>query len=75
MTNYKQILEDAGFTSIGHCSCGGTRQEKFKRHQYTVYIKTGKQTFRIKQHNTFITQSKPVNLLNETLAVTLTGVN
>lgn len=75
MADYKTILLAAGFTQIKGCSCGGVRQDKFKLNDYQVYVKIRALTFRIKKGNTFLTHSKPITYLNETLAATLNGVN
>lgn len=68
MSDYKSILSDAGYLETKGCSCGGVRQEKFKKDSYTVYVQVRKQTFRIKQNNNYITLSQPLSKLNETLA-------
>lgn len=75
MTDYKSILTSANFTQIKGCSCVGTRQDKFQRDDYIIYVKLRAETFRIKKGNTYLTPSKALIFLDETLAATLTGVN
>lgn len=75
MTDYKTILKHEGYLPAGGCSCGGVKQEKFKRYPYTVVIYIRKQTFRIKRDNSFITPSKPLTCLHEALAAQTIGVN
>lgn len=74
LTDYQTILSTHGFTQTKGCSCGGVRQEKYIRHPYTVYVKIKAQTFRIKQNNTYITPSRPINTLNEALVTQVVGV-
>jgi hypothetical protein len=75
LVDYRQILVYAGFVQIKGCSCGGTRQDKFQRDDYIIYVKLRAETFRIKKGNTYLTPSKALIFLDETLATMLTGVN
>jgi hypothetical protein len=74
LTDYKTILATAGFTQIRGCSCGGVRNDKYKKGIFTVYVRVGKMTFRIKQNNNYITASKPINFLHEELVAASIGV-
>lgn len=72
--DYKAILLAAGYYETKGCSCGGVRNEKFKKGRLTVYVRPTKQKFRIKNVNYFTTEYKPLNELAEALASQAIGV-
>lgn len=58
MNSVPKILSDYGFTRAGSCSCGGTRNEIYKKYEnsrsYTIYYRKTRHVFKVKQKNEVI---------------------
>ena len=58
MNSVPKILSDYGFTRAGSCSCGGTRNEIYKKYVdkqvYNLYYRKTRHVFKIKQKNDVI---------------------
>lgn len=49
-----ETIKQFGFTRSGSCSCGGTRNEIYKKDTYTLYYRKTRHVFKIKQKNDVI---------------------
>lgn len=53
--NPLDLIKSYGFTRAGSCSCGGTRNEIYKKYvdnrSYTLYYRKTRHVFKIKQKN------------------------
>ena len=58
MNSVPKILSDYGFARAGSCSCGGTRNEIYKKYVdkqvYNLYYRKTRHVFKIKQKNDVI---------------------
>lgn len=54
MNSVPKILSDYGFTRAGSCSCGGTRNEIYKKDTFILYYRKTRHVFKIKQKNDVI---------------------
>ena len=54
MNPVPKILSDYGFIRAGSCSCGGTRNELYKKDTYILYLRKTRHVFKIKKKNDVI---------------------
>ena len=54
MNSVPKILSDYGFTRSGSCSCGGTRNEIYKKDSFVLYYRKTRHVFKIKKKNEII---------------------
>lgn len=58
MNSAPKILSDYGFTRSGSCSCGGTRNDIYKKYAdkqaFTLYYRKTRHVFKIKKKNDVI---------------------
>jgi hypothetical protein len=59
MTNYLNIVISHDFHRSGSCSCGGVRNEKYRKGSYVLYIRPTRGVFMMKKKN-----SKEIELTN-----------
>jgi hypothetical protein len=45
------LFKQFGFTRSGSCSCGGTRNEIYKKETYILYYRNTRHVFKIKKKN------------------------
>lgn len=67
MNSVPKILSDYGFTRSGSCSCGGTRNELYKKDTHILYYRKSRHVFKIKQKNDVIVPVTSLSKLEETL--------
>lgn len=51
----------------GKCSCGGTKNLKYKKGDYLIYSLPKRKTFHVKQGNNYIQKNQPIETLCEVL--------
>jgi hypothetical protein len=51
ITHPVDLIKQFGFTRSGSCSCGGTRNEIYKKDTYILYYRKTRHVFKIKQRN------------------------
>jgi len=64
---HEQLLKAYQFTRAGSCSCGGTRNEIYKRDNYQLYYRKRRHTFKIKKKNDTVTPIQSLNNLKTIL--------
>lgn len=62
-----EIIKQFGFIRSGSCSCGGTRNEIYKKDTYILYYRKTRHVFKIKQRNDVIVPITSLSKLEETL--------
>lgn len=63
---HEAIIKSFGFQHAGSCSCGGTRNELYKKDLYTLYYRKRKHVFKVKKKNdTVISLTSLTNLETE----------
>lgn len=59
----KELLERYGYSYVGNCNCDGFTTQKYKRGDFQLRVRTGKNLIKIKKGGHSITQWVPIDLL------------
>lgn len=65
--NPVDLIKQFGFTRSGSCSCGGTRNEIYKKDTYILYYRKTRHVFKVKKKNEVIVPITSLSKLQETL--------
>jgi hypothetical protein len=65
----EQIILSHGFNKAGTCMCGGIMTKKYKKGRTMIYVRPGKEQFKVKYRRETIHEFQPVanleTILNE----------
>jgi hypothetical protein len=67
MNSVPKILSDYGFARAGSCSCGGTRNDIYKKDGYSLYYRKTRFLFKIKKKNETVVPVQGVTNLENVL--------